>query len=116
MARAAELSGQGGASALHKTSGEWLGCGGCGGQRGRGCSEVPVLQGDIHKKERACLCLSFPPGKGQLNYLMQRGLRANDDLQHCGKIQTLVKASFGKERSISAFLPGGSCLVKYLMK
>lgn len=47
--------------------------GGCGGQTARGCYVVPLLQGDIHKKGRSCLCLSFPPGKGELNYLMQRG-------------------------------------------
>ena len=44
-----------------------------GEQMGRGCSVVPLLPGDIHKKGRSCPCLGFPSGKGQLNYLMQRG-------------------------------------------
>lgn len=56
-----------------KAVGNSLAMGGCGGADGKGCSVVPLLQGDIHKKGRSCPCLSFPPGKGELNYLMQRG-------------------------------------------
>lgn len=62
-----------GASALHKSRGGRARLrGAVGGQPGRGCSAVPSLQGDVHEKRRSCPCLSFPPGKGQLDYLMQR--------------------------------------------
>lgn len=62
-----------GASALHKSNGGRLGCGGLRGQLGGGCSAVPLLQGDAHEKGRFCPCLSFPPGKGQFNCLVRRG-------------------------------------------
>lgn len=56
-----------------KAVGDCSAVGGCGGQLGRGCSALPLLQGDVHEKGRSCLCLSFLTGKGQLNYLMQTG-------------------------------------------
>lgn len=56
-----------------KSSGDGLAEGCCARQMGRGCSVVPLLLGDIHEKGSACLCLTFPLGKVQFNYLIQRG-------------------------------------------